>query len=154
MKSLRIAIYASIVIHFLRMTARKLSPDRPRKTHWKFQGYPVQVGVGITYTNLHPGPDGRCKSSYEYYRVATCIDLDTASALANTLNDMEPGYGPRFSIIDPDEEITGYELENLAMEKICLNRTNIRKCPDPDRLAKMMQSAAISVILHNIYPHC
>lgn len=32
MKSIRIAIYASIVIHFLRKTCRKLSPDRPRET--------------------------------------------------------------------------------------------------------------------------
>jgi hypothetical protein len=150
MKSLRIAMYASIAIHFLRMTARKLSPDNPRKTRGESRGRPVQVGVGITYTNIRQSPDGRYRSSYEYFRVATCIDLDTASDLANTLNDMKPGYGPRFSIIDPDEEITGYELENLAMEKICLNRTNIRKCPDPDRLMKMMQSAAIAVIMKGL----
>lgn len=31
MSSIRIAIYASIVIHFLRMTTRKLSQDIPRK---------------------------------------------------------------------------------------------------------------------------
>ena len=31
MTSLRIAIYVFIALHFLRVTARKLSPDRPRK---------------------------------------------------------------------------------------------------------------------------
>lgn len=153
MKSLRIAIYASIALHFLRKTARKLSPDRPRKphgnTHGESRGHPVQVGVGITYTNLHPGPKGA--PNYDYVRVATCIDLDTASALANTLNAM--GYGHRFSLIDPDEEINGYALEVLNSDKIHLLRDNFRKCPDPERLAKIMQSAAISVILHCIYPH-
>lgn len=153
MKSLRIAIYASILIHFLRMTARKLSPDRPRKPHGDFQGLPVQVGVEIHYANLHPSPDGGKWGQFEYFRVATCIDLDTASDLAITMNDMKPGYGHRFSIIEPDEEITGRELENLATAKIYLNYPSIRKCPDPDRLAKMMESAAISVIRHNIYPH-
>jgi hypothetical protein len=150
MKSLRTAVYAAIAIHALRRILRKASPARPREPHGNLRGRPVQVGVGITYTNTRQDPDGRYRSSYEYFRLATCIDLDTASDLANTLNDMKPGYGPRFSIIDPDEEITGYELENLAMEKICLNRTNIRKCPDPDRLMKMMQSAAIAVIMKGL----
>ena len=152
MNSLRIAVYSLIVIHFLRKTARKLSPDRPRKTHGDYRGHPVQVGVGITYTNLHPSPV-RSASSYEYFRVATCIDLDTASALANTLNGMVPGYGHAFSLINPDTEISGYELENLSAEKIRLIRENIRKCPDPARLARIMQSAAISVLLHDIHQH-
>ena len=159
MKSLRIAIYASIVLHFLRMTARKLSPDRPRKPNWEsngeFQGHPVQVGVEIPYANLHPSPDGGGKwGQFEYVRVATCIDLETASALANTLNDMKPGYGHRFSLINPDEEINRYELEVLKSDKIHLLRDNFRNCPNLCLLAKMMQSAAISVILHEIYPHC
>lgn len=153
MKSLRMAIYASIVLHFIRMTARKLSPDRPRKHHGEFRGHPVQVGVGITYTNLHPRPDGS-RSSYEYFRVATCIDLETASALANTLNDMKPGYGHRFSLINPDEEINRYKLGVLKSDKIHLLRDNFRNCPNPCLLAKMMQSAAISVILHEVHPHC
>lgn len=153
MTSLRIAIYASIVLHFLRKTARKLSPDRPRKPRGLSPGHPVQVGVGITYTNLHPRPDGS-RSTYDYFRLATCIDLDTASALANTLNGMEPGYRHgRFSLIDPDEEINRYKLEVLKSDKIHLLRENIRKCPDPDRLARIMQSAAISVLLHGIYQH-
>lgn len=153
MKSIRIAVYSLIALHFLRMTARKLSPDRPRKSHGLSPGHPVQVGVGITYTNLHPRPDCS-RFTYEYFRVATCIDLDTASALANTLNGMEPGYRHgRFSLIDPDEEINRYKLEVLKSDKIHLLRDNIRKCPDPDRLAKMMQSAAISVILHDIHQH-
>lgn len=157
MTSIRIAIYVSIVIHFLRMTARKLSPDRPGKphgnTHGESPGHPVQVGVGITYTNIHPGPGGS-RSNYEYFRVATCIDLETASALANTLNDMKPGYGHRFSLINPDEEINRYKLEVLKSDKIHLLRDNFRNCPNPCLLAKMMQSAAISVILHEAHPHC
>lgn len=153
MKSLRIAVYSLIVIHFLRKTARKLSTDRPRKPRGLSPGHPVQVGVGITYTSLHPNPDGS-RSTYDYFRVATCIDLDTASALANTLNGMEPGYRHgRFSLIDPDTEITGYDLKDLSADKIHLVLPNIRKCPDPDRLAKILQSAAISVLLHDIYPH-
>jgi hypothetical protein len=143
------AVYLAISLHALRRILRKASPARPRKTHGKFQGYPVQVGVGITYTNTRPDPDGRYRSSYEYFRLATCIDLDTASALADALNGMEPGYGPRFSLIDPDVEINSYKLEVLKSDRIHLLRDNIRKCPDPDRLAKMMQSAAISVILRN-----
>ena len=154
MTYIRIAIYASIVIHFLRMTARKLSPDRPRKPHGNiprmFQGHPVQVGVAITSTASSPGPEGA--PAYDYYRVATCIDCDTAYALIDTLRGMNPGYMFPFSIINPLKEITGYELENLATEKIYLNYPSIRKCPDPDRLAHIMQSAAISVILHNIFP--
>jgi hypothetical protein len=157
MKSLCIAIYASIVIHFLRMTARKLSPDIPGKprgtSHGEFQGHPVQVGVGITYTKMNPRPDGS-RTSYDYVRVATCIDLDTASALANTLNGMKPGYGHRFSLIDPDEEINRYKLEVLKSDKIHLLRDNFRNCPNPCLLAKIMQSAAISVILHEANPHC
>jgi len=152
-KSLCIAIYASIVIHFLRMTARKLSPDRPRKPHGEFQGHPVQVGVGITYTKLNPRPDGS-RTSYDYVRVATCIDLETASALANTLNDMKPGYGHRFSLINPDREINRYELEVLKSDRIHLLRDNFRNCPNLCLLAKIMQEAAISVILHEARPHC
>ena len=152
MKSLRMAIYASIAIRFLRKTIRKLSPDRPRRTLGNTRGHPVQVGVGITYTHLNPGPDGRM-SSYEYFRVATCIDLETASALANTLNGMEPGYGHSFSLINPAEEITGSELETLATERIRLIRPNIRRCPDPDRLAKIMNSAATSVLFRKVSPH-
>jgi hypothetical protein len=151
-KSLRIALYLSIVLHFLRKTARKLSPDRPRKPRGDFRGNPVQVGVSITYTNLHPSPDGS-RSTYDYIRVATCIDFYTASALAETLNDMEPGYGHGFSLVNPVEEFNRYKLEVLKSDRIHLLRDNIRKCPDPDRLARMMQSAAISVILHGIYPH-
>jgi len=151
-KSLRIAVYLSIVLHFLRKTARKLSPDRPRKPRGDFRGFPVQVVVGITYTNLHPRPDGS-RSTYDYVRVATCIDFDTASALAETLNGMTPGYGHKFSLINPDREINRYELEVLKSDRIHLLRDNIRKCPDPDRLARMMQSAAISVLMHDIYPH-
>ena len=156
MTSIRIAIYVSIVIHFLRMTARKLSPGRPRKLHGDiprmFRGHPVQVGVAITRTASNPCPEGA--PAYDYYRVATCIDCETASALLNTLNGMNPGYMYPFSIINPLNEITGYELENLEVEKIRLNRYNIGKCPDPNRLAKIMQSAAISVILHEAHPHC
>jgi hypothetical protein len=152
-KSLRIAVYSLIVLHFLRKTARKLSPDRPGKPHGDFRGNPVQVGVGITYTNLHPSPDGS-RSTYDYFRVATCIDFYTASALAETLNDMEPGYGHGFSLVNPVEEFNGYKLEVLKSDRIHLLRDNIRKCPDPDRLARMMQSAAISVILHEANPHC
>lgn len=148
MKSVRTALYALIVIHFLRATARKLSPYRPRKTHGESQGHPVQVGVGITYTNLHPGPKGA--PTYDYVRVATCIDLETASALAHTLNDMTPGYGHKFSIINPDEEINRYKLEVLKSDKIHLLRDNFRNCPNPCLLAKMMQKAAIAVILNNI----
>jgi len=156
MTSLRIAIYLSILIHFLRMTARKLSPDSPGKphgnTHGESPGHPVQVAVAIARTLASPRPKG--EPTYDYFRVATCIDRETAYALADTLNGMEPGYGHLFFIASPDEEITGYMLENLAIEKIRLNRQNIRKCPDPERLAKIMQAAALSVILHNIYPHC
>lgn len=153
MTSIRIAVYLSIVIHFLRLTARKLSPDSPRKPRGISPGHPVQVGVGITYANPHPRPDGS-RSTYEYFRVATCMDLDTASALANTLNGMEPGYRHgRFSLIEPDEKFDGYDLKDLSADKIHLILPKIRKCPDPDRLAKMMQSAAISVILHDIHRH-
>ena len=138
MTSVRIAIYASIVLHFLRMTARKLSPDRPRETrgnaHGEPPGRPVQVGVGII-------------------RVATCIDRETASALANTLNGMKSGYGLRFSLLDPDEEINGYKLEVLKSDKIHLLRDNFRNCPNPCLLAKIMQEAAIYVILHSIYTY-
>jgi hypothetical protein len=155
MKSLRIAIYASIILHFLRMTAKKLSPDRPRKPHGDiprmFQGHPVQVGVAITHTASSPGPEGA--PAYDYYRVATCIDCETASALINTLNGMTPVYMYPFSIINPLKEITGYELENLEVEKIHLNWPNIRKCPDPHRLKQIMQSAAITTLLHEIYTH-
>lgn len=154
MKSLRIAIYLSIALHFLRKTARKLSPGIPRKfhgtSHGESRGRPVQVGVGITRTNLHPGP-GCSASSYDYVRVATCIDLDTASALANTLNGM--GYGHRFSLIDTDEEINRYALEVLKSDKIHLLRDNFKNCPNPCLLAKIMQEAAIYVILHDIFPH-
>jgi len=152
MKSLRIAIYAAIALHFLRKTLMRISPDRPRKFPGKSQGYPVQVVVGITYTRLNQRPEGEW-SSYDYVRVATCIDFDTASALAETLNDMEPGYGHKFSLINPDREINRYELEVLRSDRIHLLRDNIRKCPGPDRLARMMQSAAISVLMHDIYPH-
>lgn len=150
MKSLRIAIYSLISLHFLRKTCRKLSPDRPRTYNGNIQGHPVQVGVGITRTNLHSSPDGGI-SSYEYFRVATCIDLETAFALANTLNCM--GYGHRFSLINTDEEINRYKLEVLKSDKIHLLRDNFRNCPNPCLLAKIMQEAAIYVILHGIYPH-
>lgn len=153
MKSLRMAIYASILIRFLRKASRKLSPDGPRITPGNTRGHPVQVGVEILYTNLHPSPGGGKWGQFEYFRVATCIDLETASDLANTLNDMEPGYGHRFSLIDPDEEITGRELETLATERIRLIRPNIRRCPDPDRLAKIMNSAATSVLFNKVCPH-
>lgn len=150
MKSLRIAIYASIALHFLRKTARKLSPGSPRKphgnTHGEYRENPVQVVVGIARTLAIPRPKGA--PTCDYVRVATCIDLDTASALANTLNAM--GYGHRFSLIDPDEEINRYALEVLKSDKIHLLRDNFRKCPDPERLAKIMQSAAISVILETL----
>lgn len=155
MKSLRIAIYLSIAIHFLRKTARKLSPGSPREphgnTHGESPGHPVQVTVAITRTLASPRPKGA--PTHDYFRVATCIDRETAYALADTLNDMEHGYGHLFFISIPDEEITGYALENLAIEKIRLNRQNIRKCPDPEYLEKIMQSAALSVILHGIYQH-
>lgn len=155
MKSIRIAIYASIVIHFLRMTARKLSPDRPRKPNGNiprmFQGHPVQVGVAITRTASNPWPEG--SPAYDYYRVATCIDGETANALIDTLHGMNPGYMCPFSIINPLKEITGYELENLEVEKIHLNWPSIRKCPDPHRLKQIMQSAAISTLLHEVYTH-
>ena len=154
MKSLRIAIYSLIAIHFLRKTAGKVSPGSPREphgnTHGESPGHPVQVGMGITRTNLHPGP-GCSASSYDYVRVATCIDLDTASTLANTLNGM--GYGHRFSLIDPDEEINRYALEVLKSDRIHLLRDNFRNCPNPCLLAKIMQEAAIYVILHGIFPH-
>ena len=152
MKSIRIAIYVSILIHFLRLTRRKLSQDRPRKipgkSSGKPQGHPVQVGVGITHTIANPGPHGL---AYEYVRVATCIDLDTASALVNTLNGMTPGYGHRFSLINPDKEINRYQLEVLKSDRIHLLRENYRNCPDPERLAKTMQTAAIYVLLHGLY---
>lgn len=105
----------------------------------------MQVGVEIPFTD---------SSSFEYFRVATCIDLETASALANTLNGMEPGYGHRFSLIDPDEEINRYKLEVLKSDRIHLLRDNFRNCPNPCLLAKIMQEAAISVILHEASPHC
>ena len=150
MKSIRIAIYSLIALHFLRKTTRKLSPGSPRKphgnTHGKYRGHPVQVGVGITRTNRPKGAP-----HYDYVRVATCIDLDTASALAKALNTM--GYGHTFFLIDPDEEINGYALEVLKSDKIHLLRDNFRNCPNPDRLAKIMQEAAIFVILHGIFPH-
>lgn len=149
MNALRTAIYLSIVIHFLRITARKLSPDTPRKplgkSRGKSPGHPVQVGVGITHTIANPGPHGL---AYEYVRVATCIDLDTASALANTLNGMTPGYGHRFSLIDPDKEINRYQLEVLKSDRIHLLRENFKYCPDQERLANTMEDAAISVLLH------
>ena len=147
------AVYLAISLHAIRGIIRKLSPDRPREPRGESRGRPVQVGVGITYTNIRQSPDGRYRSNYEYFRVATCIDLDTASALADALNGMEPGYGPRFSLIDPDGEINSYKLEVLKSDRIHLLRDNIRKCPDPDRLVKMMQSAAISVLMQNIRQH-
>jgi len=93
MKSIRMAIYASIVMHFLRMTAGKL--------------------------------------------------LRTAPRLAM------PPAAP-----DPVEEINRYKLEVLKSDRIHLLRDNFRNCPNPCLLAKIMQEAAISVILREASPHC
>ena len=142
MKSVRIAIYLSIAIGFLRKTLRKISPGIPRKNHGNiprtFQGHPVQVGVAIT----HEGAP-----TYDYYRVATCIDCYTAVALVDTLTGMNPGYMYPFSIINPLKEINKYELEVLKSDKIHLLRENYKYCPNPCLLAKIMQEAAIAVIM-------
>ena len=154
------AVYLLIIFSFLRKLASRilkpaprivLPPGSPREPHGESPGHPVQVAVAVARTLASPRPKG--EPTYDYFRVATCIDRETAYALADTLNDMEPGYGHLFFISIPDEEITGYALENLAIEKIRLNRQNIRKCPDPEYLEKIMQSAALSVILHGIYQH-
>ena len=75
MKSLRTAIYLSIAIHFLRSTARKLSPGHagiPRRTP---RGCPTYVEV------LGPGPG-------EHRPIALCDSARTASALASALESM------------------------------------------------------------------
>lgn len=154
------AVYFLIIISFLRKLASRilkpaprivLSPDSPREPHGEYRENPVQVVVAIARPLASPRPKGA--PTCDYVRVATCIDRETAYALADTLNGMEPGYGHLFFISITDEEINGYKLEVLKSDKIHLLRDNFRNCPNPEYLGQIMQSAAIYVILHSIYPH-
>lgn len=153
MKSLSIAVYSLIAIHFLRRTARKLSPDSPRKFPGVYRGNspgrPMQVGVGITYTASSPGPEG--SSTYEYFRIATCTDLDTAGRLLRELNAMRPEYPHRFSLTNPVREYSRDELEALAAGKISLNLDAARKCPEPGILTRMLRAATLSILTDSRY---
>ena len=105
MTSLRIATYASIVIHFLRLTRRKLSPH---PTH----GHPLPFLLVLSRTGYTSNPRARTN-------IAMCRDCDTALELLRLMKPSEP-VGCTYYIL-PATELTGYtallrKLLVVAME--------------------------------------
>lgn len=91
MTSLRIATYASIVIHFLRLTRRKLSPH---PTH----GHPLPFFLVLSTAGYTSNPRARTN-------IAMCRDCDTAMELLRLMKPSEP-VGCTFYIL-PAPELTG-----------------------------------------------
>lgn len=92
MTSLRIATYASIVIHFLRLTRRKLYPH---PTH----GHPLPFLLVLSRTGYTSNPRARTN-------IAMCRDCDTALELLRLMKPSEP-VGCTYYIL-PAPELTGY----------------------------------------------
>lgn len=83
MKSVRIAIYASIVIHFLRATARKLCPAAKKTENVIFvrrtPGNPPGLHSMVYVCLVRPTPPGPIP-------IVACADYATASAVRDFLN--------------------------------------------------------------------
>ena len=127
MRALRIAIYAAIAIHFLRLTRRKLSPDHPRDSLRRKSAGPWQVAV------TPPG--------HRPVTVANCRDLDTANGLVDTIDSICTHDGYSAFAIRPKPELTREERMVLDSCRIVLLTGLLDKSPDPNRMYDIVTQA-------------
>jgi hypothetical protein len=126
-KSIRIAIYASIAIHFLRMSARKLSPGHPRDSLRRNSSGPWQVAV------TPPG--------HRPIKVANCRGLDTANGLVDTIDSMCTHNGYSAFAYRPKPGLTREERMVLEYCPIILISGLYDNSPDPNRMYNIVTQA-------------
>ena len=115
MTSIRIATYASIVIHFLRLTRRKLSPH---PTH----GHPLPFLLVLSRTGYTSNPRARTN-------IAMCRDCDTALELLRLLKPFEP-VGCTFSILPAPELTPGY-ISHLRKYLVAVMEDDVNRLGEP-----------------------